>query len=251
MRSSGTPGGAAVTAPQRGLGVDQRDQGAAVVGRGQGRGLDGAAAAADLEQDAPIAVPDEARQRAQRSQPPGDLAAEHRHLRLAAGEAGDDLQIEPQRIGQHDGLVVGRAAHARGRHAHRRGGGAQLRDRGDARLGADHQRPGIGRRLAEEAHLREIEAHPLAADDLGIDQAGVEGADHQPVRLGGIEEIGADDVARPRHVADHHLGHGKVPGQVFGDQPGVGVVAAAGAGGDDVGQLDTSTNRRTCVVAAA
>ena len=105
----------------------------------------------------------------------------------------------------------------------------------DRRLLRDRDDAGVVGGLADPRHLLEIEAHAAVPDQLVVDQPGVEGADGQAVRLRRVDRVGADQMAGAGHVAHHEGRARQMPLHVFGDQPAIGVVAAARRGGDDVG----------------
>ena len=165
---------------------------------------------------------------------PDDFAAPHGELVVGAIVAGLDADRQLQHVRQHHRLDVGRAAQAGGGEVHGLRGdevGPAL----DGRLGRDDDHARVGRGLADPRHLRQVELDAFLADELVVDEARVERANRQPIGLGRIDRVRADEVACARHVANDERRARQIALHVLGDEAAVGVVAAARRGGDDVG----------------
>ena len=159
-----------------------------------------------------------------------DLAALHGEVHLAAaGIAGDDLQLETEDVAQHVGHHDAFGADAGagndqlacpqvlpGLHA------GTARGHGDAGVGVDAADPveldrivlGVGgiaeQRLERNAALRCADMQAVLGRDIG-------------------DVVGHDQAAAARHVAHDHLRLTRqVAAEIFGEQPRVEVVAAAG-----------------------
>ena len=191
--------------------------------------------AADLQQEAGVAVLDEEHVGAPRAEAAVHLAPHHGHLVLAAVVAGKVADVQLQRVDEHGDFVEGRAARAGAGELYCLLDVAQLVEGVDVVLDAGDDGARVGRRLADEGELGEVELDSLASHQLGIDEPGVERPDGEPVGLGGINLIGADDMAGAGHVLDDDPAARQVLGHVLGDQPAIGVVTAAGRRGDDIG----------------
>jgi hypothetical protein len=93
----------------------------------------------------------------------------------------------------------------------------------------------LGGRLADPGHLREVEFDAGQSDELVVDQTGIEGADGEAVGARGIDRVGAHQMSGAGKIAHHERGAGQVALHVFGHQPAIEIIAAAGRGRDNVG----------------
>ncbi len=133
----------------------------------------------------------------------------------------------------HEGIGVGARADARGRELHLALGVQHVLEALVFGIMGDRHDADIGCALADPRHLGEIEPDTLCLLDLGIDQAGREAADGQPIGRRVPEQVGAEDMTGAGPVLDHE---GRARQRLFHvtrHQAGEIVMAAAGRGRDD------------------
>ena len=100
-------------------------------------------------------------------------------------------------------------------------------------LRADRHDAALRSHLADPRHLGEIELDALLADQLRIGEPGREVADGEPVGLGVVDQVRADDMAGTGPVLDHESRAREHALHVMGNETSPVVVPATGRGRDD------------------
>ncbi len=111
----------------------------------------------------------------------------------------------------------------------------QILGSAEIRIAGKNQSARFLRHAADPAHIREIKAHALAAQELAVNKSGRKGSDGKPVRPRGINRVGSDDMSRARHIAHNDARLRQIFGKVPRQEPGIGVIPPARPHRDDVG----------------
>ena len=91
----------------------------------------------------------------------------------------------------------------------------------------DHQHSRFNRRLADPAHLGQVKFAQIVSGQLPVHETRIEATDRQAVGVGGIDHLGADEMAGAGNVLHDDLRTWQIFFEIACHQPPHGVVTAA------------------------